>query len=299
MSARQLTAFICSTTLLWSGLVSAALAQSSGQAAFASEAGPQAAEVAIEVRIIGVPESFLDRMHIEIHHEASVQGKQKAASGVTFFNDVQVGQFMEAAQGDARTNITMAPRLTLEDRQTSGIKIGASQRFLTGIDVRWTGENMMFVPRNEERFLGLQLKVQPVVSADRRFVRLKFKAEDSLLDSAVVPLSPVSATLLPVNPDGSKGQPVPFTQYIQQPRISTVAVEKTLCLPDGGTALVFAGTRISEGPDQFGPPVLSKIPYLTNLFRASKIGSDRECVLFMVTPRIVIDEREEERATGD
>jgi type II secretory pathway component GspD/PulD (secretin) len=98
--------------------------------------------------------------------------------------------------------------------------------------------------------------------------------------------------LTPIFADGSEARPVPFTQFIQQPRVSTISVDKTLCLPDGGTALIFAGKRVSEYPDQAGPSILSKIPYLNGLFKDPRGKREKECVLFMVTQRIVSDEKE-------
>jgi hypothetical protein len=121
----------------------------------------------------------------------------------------------------------------------------------------------------------------------------------SSLDTAVVPLSPVTSMITPTFEGGAQGAPVPFTQYVQQPRISKIAVNKTLCIPDGGTALFFAGKRTSEEAGQFGPPVLSKIPYVNGLFKNTEQSRETECVLFMVTPRIIISEEEETRSTAE
>ena len=43
-----------------------------------------------------------------------------------------------------------------------------------------------------------------------------------------------------------------------------------------------------------GVPILNKIPYLSRLFKNTGVGRDAESVMLMVTPRIIIQEEEEE-----
>jgi general secretion pathway protein D len=55
---------------------------------------------------------------------------------------------------------------------------------------------------------------------------------------------------------------------------------------------------MNEGRNEFGPPVLSKIPYINRLFKNVGYGREAESLLIMVTPRIIIQEEEETRLTG-
>ena len=65
----------------------------------------------------------------------------------------------------------------------------------------------------------------------------------------------------------------------------------SLCiLPGHGVA--------SEARSEYGPPVLSKLPYINRLFKNVAYGRETESLLIMVTPRIIIQEEEEERQTG-
>ena len=50
---------------------------------------------------------------------------------------------------------------------------------------------------------------------------------------------------------------------------------------------------LSEGRNEFGPPVLSKIPYLNRLFKNVGIGRETQHIMIMVTPRIIINAEEE------
>src|SRR5262249_23398346 len=94
------------------------------------------------------------------------------------------------------------------------------------------------------------------------------------------------------------GQPIVFTQFIQMPVITSVSVSTTVAVPDGGTVLMGGLKRLSEGRNEFGPPILSKIPNINRLFKNVGYRREAHSLLMMVTPRIIIQEEEEERQTG-
>ena len=64
---------------------------------------------------------------------------------------------------------------------------------------------------------------------------------------------------------------------------------------DGGTVLLGGIKRLSEGRNEFGVPLLSKVPYINRLFKNVSIGRNTNSLMMMVTPRIIIQEEEEER----
>jgi type II secretory pathway component GspD/PulD (secretin) len=218
--------------------------------------------------------------------------------GLAFLSDIQVFMFMEAAQGDRRTNVMQAPKLTMFNGQTATITINDQQYFVTNVTVVQAGGQVVFVPQNTPTPLGVNLAIQPVVSADRRFVRMNLSPRLTNLASALVPLFPVTSFITPVFEGGAQGQPVPFTQFIQQPTFTTVVVQTTVSVPDGGTVLLGGLKLLNEGRNEFGPPVLSKIPYLDRLFKNVGYGRDTSSLMIMVTPRIIINAEEEEKQTG-
>ena len=69
-------------------------------------------------------------------------------------------------------------------------------------------------------------------------------------------------------------------------------------MPDGGTVLLGGLKKLSEGRNEYGPPILSKIPYINRLFKNVGYGREASSLLMMVTPRIIINTEEEERQTG-
>src|SRR5207245_8357018 len=108
-------------------------------------------------------------------------------------------------------------------------------------------------------------------------------------------LFPITTFITPVFEGGAVGQPVPFTQFLQQPTFNSISVQTTVNVPDGGTVLLGGLKRLSEGRNEFGPPILSKIPYIDRLFKNVGYGRETESLLMMVTPRIVINEEEDQR----
>jgi type II secretory pathway component GspD/PulD (secretin)/tetratricopeptide (TPR) repeat protein len=216
--------------------------------------------------------------------------------GLAFLSDIQVFLFMEAAQGDQRTNVMQAPKLTLFNGQTSTLTVTDAQFFVTSVTVFQAGGQVVFVPQNNLIPTGgVTLTIQAVISADRRFVRMSLTPSLTNLVSAVIPLFPTTTFITPVFESGAQGQPIPFTQFLQQPAINTISVSTTVSVPDGGTVLMGGLKRLSEGRNEFGPPILSKVPYVNRLFKNVGYGREAVSLLLMVTPRIIINEEEEAR----
>ena len=223
------------------------------------------------------------------------------ALGLAFLNDIQVYMFLEAAQGDRRVNVMQAPKLTLFNGQTATLTVSNLQFFVTNVQVISVNGQLVFVPQNTP-FPGpgdfnqggiVSITIQGVVSADRRFVRLNMPITMSAQTGANVPLFPFTTFVIPVFEGGSQGQPVPFTQFLQQPAFTTLNINTTVVCPDGGTVLLGGFKQVSEGRNEFGPPVLSKVPYLNRLFKNVGIGRETTHIMIMVTPRIIINSEEE------
>ncbi|QVL34312.1 hypothetical protein KIH39_10510 [Telmatocola sphagniphila] len=218
--------------------------------------------------------------------------------GLAFLNDIQVSMFMEAAQGDRRINVMQAPKLTMFNGQSATIQIQDQQFFMTGITVTTANGQLTFVPNNNPYPLGVQMTIQPTISGDGSFVRLNINHQVTNLASTNVPLFPITTFITPVFEGGSQGQPIPFTQYVQQPTITSLLIQTTVAVPDGGTVLLGGMKTLSEGRNEFGPPILSNIPYLNRLFRNNAYGRDAQSLMLMVTPRVIINEEEQLRQTG-
>jgi type II secretory pathway component GspD/PulD (secretin) len=233
-------------------------------------------------------------------YPATAPGGGGIALGLAFLNDIQVAMFLEAAQGDRRTNIMQAPKITVFNGQTASINVNTTQFFLLGVTLATSPFGQLIMSPQQVPFpLGVFLTVNPVVSADRRFVRMNFPAltMTNLVDATVplIPLQiPVPSTFFGPGTGTTSGQQENiFTLFFQQPAVSTITVSTTVNVPDGGTVLLGGLKTLSEGRNEFGPPILSKIPYISRLFKNVAYGREANSLMIMVSPRIIINEEEE------
>jgi general secretion pathway protein D len=240
----------------------------------------QDVEVTVEVRWVTVSDETLRRISKEIGF-AGDDGKDKpdfcsrfspapnspTPQVLAFLKDPEVQKLIEVVQGDAGASVMQAPKITMFNGQASTLNLTEQHVFLTGMDFRRQEDKTVFYPKNETIETGFQLNLQPVVSADGCFVQLKLKADMAELDPAPVPLFPVITMVTPVLEDGKKAEPMPFTQYLQQPKVNKLTLQKTLSIPDGGTALLAVGKKRQLCQNEVEPSILSRIPYLKELFR--------------------------------
>ena len=85
---------------------------------------------------------------------------------------------------------------------------------------------------------------------------------------------------------------------IQLPEFLFTTVTTTVSVPDGGTVLLGGIKRLREGRNEFGVPILSKVPYINRLFKNVGLGRTTDSLMLMVTPRIIIQEEEEDKLLG-
>ncbi len=93
---------------------------------------------------------------------------------------------------------------------------------------------------------------------------------------------------------GAGGSGSATTLTVQRPIFEIVSVATTVSVPDGGTVLLGGIKRLREGRNMAGVPILNKIPYVSRLFKNTGVGRETQSLMLMVTPRIIIQEEEEE-----
>ncbi len=254
-------------------------------------------EVALEVRLISVSDDSFERIGIDFNRPghandgSKVEGKSpedvSGSPAMKFLTDIQVHQLLEALQGDRRTNIMQCPKMTLFNGQAATLQVTEQQCFVTAVDPVAFGGQVALVPKCEPTTTGLRMTAQPVISADRHFVRLYLKLDQTDL-AFPVPVVPVAAP-----PAVAPSKTPPATSFVQQPKFTRFTMEKTATLPDGGT-IVFAGLKkLVEHRTETCPPVLSKVPYVNRLFKSGTVSTtEGQKVLVMVTPRIIVNQQD-------
>src|SRR5262249_6880579 len=197
---------------------------------------------------------------IGIDFAVAEKGRGPAVQGpgemsVAFLNDLQVRKFLECVQGDKRTTVHAMPKVLVLNGQAATVKVGQAQPFVTGVSPVQAECGVVPCPKTESVTTGLELCLQPTVSADRRYVHLKVRSElTSLCGDG--PLCPVTTMVTPVFEGGAQGKPVPFTQYVQRPCVNVQTMQKVVAVPDGGTVVIggLKRTREVAGPQPM--PVL-------------------------------------------
>jgi type II secretory pathway component GspD/PulD (secretin) len=86
------------------------------------------------------------------------------------------------------------------------------------------------------------------------------------------------------------------TRTIQLPLQLAESLEVTVCVPDRGILLIGGLTSQDLEDKERGVPVLSKIPIMKRLFTAEGQSNDRNTLLILVRPRIILMNEEENRA---
>jgi len=228
-----------------------------------------------------------------------------ATFGFAILSDIEAFFVITAAQGDTRSNIMQAPKVTLFNGQQAFVSDTTQRPFVTSV-IPVVGDfaaahQPVVVVLNE----GTSLSVQAVVSNDRRFVRLtlvpffsKIGDVQEFTFNGKTTTTTGTAAVDPADPKKAVTNEAVTTREgttIQLPVFSFTTVTTTVSVPDGGTVLLGGIKRLSEQRIEQGVPVLSKVPYINRLFRNVAIARQASSLMMMVTPRIIIQEEEEEK----
>ncbi|MEM6329058.1 MAG: hypothetical protein AAF790_02300, partial [Planctomycetota bacterium] len=230
-----------------------------------------------------------------------------ASFGFAILSDIEAYFLINAAQGDQRTNVLNAPKVTLFNGQTAFVADASQRPFVISV-VPVVGEfaaaqQPVIVVLSE----GTMMNIQAVVSDDRRYVRLTvvpFFSQIGDVDEFTFEgqtSSDTSSSSTDTDDDGTDESGTQSENVsrsgttVQLPTFQFVSVSTTVSVPDGGTVLLGGIKRLSEGRNEFGVPLLSKLPYINRLFRNVGIGRETDSLMMMVTPRIIIQEEEEQK----
>jgi len=224
--------------------------------------------------------------------------------GMAILSDIEVYFLLQAAEGDRRSNVLQAPKVTLFNGQLASVADTSQRPFVTSL-VPVVGD---FAAAHQPVIVvlseGTSLSVQAVVSSDRRFVRLtlvpffsQIGDVDTFTFTGRTSTDSGSNTVDPETgePTGGTDNEATITEgtTVQLPTFSFTTVSTTVSVPDGGTVLLGGIKRLREGRNEAGVPMLSKLPYVNRLFKNVGIGRETQSLMLMVTPRIIIQEEEE------
>jgi type II secretory pathway component GspD/PulD (secretin) len=187
-------------------------------------------------------------------------GTEEVHLGLVAAQDADV--VMKYVQTLGTTKILANPKLVVTNNQESRIHVGEKQAYVTtttttGQVSNTVAEDVTFVD------VGIQLAVTPTIN-EEGYVTMKVKTE----------ISSVTSTLT-----------TPSLNKI--PIIDTSLAETTVMVKEG-TTIVIGGLRRDERTnDAKQTPILSKIPFIGNLFKINTDKIDRTELMIMLTPKVI------------
>ncbi|MCL2346790.1 MAG: hypothetical protein FWC50_00875, partial [Planctomycetaceae bacterium] len=224
-----------------------------------------------------------------------------ASLGFAIMSDIETYFFMSAAQGDSRSNVLQAPKVTMMNGQWASVNDSGTRSLVIGINPVVGDFAVAQQPVVTMIPEGLFLSVQATVSSDRRFVRMtlspqfmsitsvdtfRYEGSSSVSNSSTTGGTGTGGT--GTNTGNSQQSDVTTTgTVVQQPNMKMFSVSTTVSVPDGGTILLGGVKRLSEARKEYGVPMVNKIPYLKRLFSNTSVGRDTESLMMMVTPHII------------
>jgi type II secretory pathway component GspD/PulD (secretin) len=231
----------------------------------------QDVNIVSELRVLSLPLGLREKLGIKL-------------DGETFLSKYELDTLLEAVQGNRDASVMQLPKITTFDGQTATVNAGEEQFFVTGVDlVKVDGTNVL-VPKHQSINIGDTMTLRARTSADGKFVNLHVKFTRTSV-AGEVELVPVVTEIKPVFKGGARGEPIPFTQYLQAPDLKTQKVDKTVMLPTGG-AVVLGGWKELVMVTPAPPSNMTNIPYLKRLFKNVSQMVERE-VIVLATTRII------------
>ncbi|MDR0336533.1 MAG: hypothetical protein LBI18_05525 [Planctomycetaceae bacterium] len=235
--------------------------------------------------------------------------------GFALLSEIEAYFFMTATQGDTRSNVLQAPKVIIFNGQMGMITDMSMSPFVTSVIPVVGDFAAAYQPVITILSEGQLLSVHGSVSENRQHVRLtlnptfnkitkvetfKYFGSDSLTDETQTSAEGDSAASASNDARASTRRSSRSNSgvTIQLPTLAMFSVQTTVSVPDGGTILLGGMKRLSEGRAEAGTPILNKIPYIQRLFMNTAIGRSTQSIMMMVTPRIIIQEEEEEYLTG-
>lgn len=201
--------------------------------------------------------------------------------------DKELLEFLRHAQQDKSANVMQLPRVTLISGQQGMLDLTDKQYYLAEKESVKVGDDIHIIHKLKTVKLGVSCSVQPVVSADRKSVRVELDfASNKLGPNMVIPVNADAA------PDLDSTGAIRTISFQQKPDLVSVELKRSFTVGDGKTAVFCAGKVMTEVRRESGPPVLSKIPYVNRLFKNVGYGREAQVMLVLVTARIIVKEEE-------
>ncbi len=190
-------------------------------------------------------------------------------------DDEAVRSLIGAVQADPQGSIMLAPKVTVFDRQTTEVADVTLRPFAVGLGRHGDADTPQIRSIEQGTKLLLRCEVRP-----GNTVRVDFRARLSSINDL---------GLLEVGQSGA---------MLQVPHVDVEDIQLAAVLRDGQTLAVHSVISRKREPVQQTVPLLTKVPYVSKLFK-NPPPTEREEFVILLTPRIVVEAQEKPQPGGE
>jgi general secretion pathway protein D len=184
--------------------------------------------------------------------------------------------FLNAAESRSQARVISAPSLLASDNLPANINVGTEVPILTSqalVGGTQVGSQNLFTNTIQNRDTGVLLTITPRINSSG-LVNLQIQQEVS---SALPPLA----------------------SGIQSPSIQKRSISTQVVVQDGETIALGGIIQESHTTNKNRIPLLGDIPYLGALFGNTSLSSQRTELIVLLTPTVIRDSSEAQRATTE
>jgi len=212
----------------------------------------------------------------------------------TFLDNVQVDFLIRATQAHSRNRTLVAPHVTVFNSEMASVSFGTSTAYVAeAIPVVGFGVGLyQVIP--DTNFSGISISVQPVISADKRYVQMNVSFNQEITRSFKSFNSATGA-------EAPESEDIVFdvpSSTIQLPETDQNSLQTHVSVPDGGTLLLGGMKMFGESEREAGVPGLSKLPIINRLFSSRSMAKDESVLLILLKPNIILQQEKEDKQFG-
>lgn len=182
---------------------------------------------------------------------------------VRSLTDAQTQRLIQAVQGDQRSSVMFAPKVTMFDKQEAEIRDSTQRPFVVGLKKKGSAH---------------QPEIEPVTEGICIGMRSTAKGQNVRLDLAIDISDIQDVQTKNAGPEGT---------MVQVPTVHTTDIQLSALVNAGKTLAISGFGRVREVREQRAVPVLGKVPYVSRMFKNTAVGREYEEMMILITPRVL------------
>ncbi|HDS85372.1 MAG TPA: hypothetical protein ENN97_09290 [Phycisphaerales bacterium] len=223
-------------------------------------------------------------------------GAAFSIDSVLALDDLTVDFMIRATQAHRNSRQLTAPKIVVLNGESATMNVQTQKRIKSDSQLvtdTTTTEGVVntyayWEVDHEDITTGIQMSITPTITADKKYVLLRIVTYLSeLLDTTPV-------TTVGITPFSDE----PLTDTYELPLTQTSSIMTRVSVPDRGTVMLGGLTLTAEREMESGVPVLGKLPVLGRLFSNRSQIKDKQILLVLVKPTIMLPHETEEDAVG-